>query len=106
MTDPFVEAMTDLFNTDQGADALYTPVSGAPIPCRVLLDKNVLMQPASLTAQVCDRGTTIEAQLVEILTEPGRGAIFVVNPGTDNEETFTVQSIDQNDGITMKAIVT
>lgn len=106
MTDPFVEAMTDLFNSDQGKDALYAPSGGTPLPCRVLLERDVLMQPASLTAQVYDRGTTIEAQLVEILTEPKRGDTFIVNPGTAGEETFTVQSIDQNDGITVKAIVT
>lgn len=106
MTDPFANAVTDIFNSAVGADAVYTPVSGAAMPCRVLLERNVLMQPSSAEAQVYEHGTTIEAQLAEILAEPNRGATFLVNPDTDDAETFTVQTIDQNDGLTVKAIVT
>jgi hypothetical protein len=54
-----------------------------------------------MDTQVYERGTTIEVQLSEIGAEPNRGDVFVV--GT---ETFTVQSIDSNDGDTVVAIVT
>ena len=54
-----------------------------------------------MTAQVFEHGTTIEVILADIGREPNRGDIFVV--GT---ETFTVQSIEQNDGHTVKAVVT
>jgi hypothetical protein len=107
MTDPFAKAMQDLFNTALGADALYTPVTDAAIPCRVILERDVEMQPSSsITAPVTERGTTIEAQLVEILTEPAQGSTFIVNPNTAKAETFTVQSIAENDGLTVKMIVT
>jgi hypothetical protein len=101
MTDPFAQAVADIFNSAVGEDATFTPAGGAAIPCRVILERNVLMQPTSLQAQVWERGTTIEAQLAEIINEPDRGDTFTV--GT---ETFTVQSIEENDGLTVKVIVT
>lgn len=101
MTDPFVQAVADIFNSAVGVDATFTPSGGAAIPCRVILERNVLMQPSSMDVQVWERGTTIEAQLAEIINEPNRGDAFTI--GT---ETFTVQSIEENDGITVKAIVT
>ena len=106
MTEPFAQAVADIFNSVVGVDATFTPSGSAIIPCRVLLERNVLMQPTSMQAQVWERGTTIEAQLAEILNEPDRGNTFTINPGTADEETFTVQSIEENDGITVKAIVT
>ena len=107
MTDPFTKAMADIFNTPYiGDDALYIPASGAAIPCRVLVERNVLLQPNSMNAQVTERGITIEAQLSEILTEPKSGDMFIINPDDDRAESFTVESIDENDGITVKAIVT
>lgn len=101
MTDPFVQAVADIFNSAIGEDATFTSAGGTAIDCRVIVERNVLMQPSSMDAQVYDRGTTIEAQLAEIINEPDRGDTFAV--GT---ETFTVQSIEENDGITVKAIVT
>lgn len=106
MTDPFVQAVADIFNSAVGVDATFTPAGGAAISCRVILERSVLMQPTSMDAQVYERGTTIEAQLAEIINEPDRGDTFTVNPGTADEETFTVQSIEENDGITVKAMVT
>lgn len=101
MTDPFAQAVADIFNTAVGVDATFTPAGGVVIPCRVILERSVLMQPTSMDAQVYERGTTIEAQLVEITNEPNRGDTFTIG-----SETFTVQSIEENDGITVKAIVT
>lgn len=100
MTDPFAIAISDIFNSAVGDDATFTPAGGAAISCRVILERGVMMQPASLVAQVYERGTTIEAQLAEILAEPKRGDTFTV--GSD---TFIVQSIDRNDGLTVRAIV-
>ncbi|MEN6375585.1 MAG: hypothetical protein ABFD75_12525 [Smithella sp.] len=101
MTDPFAQAVADIFNSAVGADATFTPAGGVAIPCRVLLDRSVLMQPTSMQAQVWERGTTIEAQLAEIINEPDRGDTFAIGA-----EIFTVQSIEENDGITVKMIVT
>lgn len=101
MTDPFAKAVADIFNSVIGVDATFTLAGSTAIPCRVILERSVLMQPTSMDAQVYERGTTIEAQLAEITNEPNRGDTFTV--GT---ETFTVQSIEENDGITVKVIVT
>jgi len=100
-------AMTDIFASAVGVDALYTPAAGAVIPSlRVIMNKNVLLQPDSMTAQVFERGTTIEAMLADFMAEPNRGDTFVVDPDTDDAETFTVQSIAENDGIIVKMLVT
>lgn len=101
MTDPFAQAVADMFNSVIGENATFTPSGGAAISCRVILERSVLMQPSSMEAQVWERGTTIEAQLAEIIDEPNRGDTFAIG-----SETFTVQSIEENDGITIKVIVT
>jgi len=97
----FNSALRDIFNSSIGDDAVYTPSGGVSIVCRVIIERDVLLQPNSMTAQVFEHGTTIEVILADIGMEPNRGDIFVV--GT---ETFTVQSIEQNDGHTVKAVVT
>ncbi len=100
--DIFTQAMSDIFATPAGCDASYHPADGsAAIPCRVILNRSVLMQPSGLDAQAWERGNTIEAILSDIGGEPARGATFTI--GT---ETFTVKTIDQNDGITVTMIVT
>jgi len=97
----FGNALRDIFNSPIGDDAVYTPSGGMSIACRVIITRDVLLQPASMDTQVFDHGTTIEAILEDIGAEPNRGDTFVI--GT---ETFTVQSIEQNDGLTVKVIVT
>jgi len=94
--------MTDIFASILGENAAYEPVDGAIIPSvRVILTKNVLLQPDSMTAQVFERGTIIEAILADFAEEPNRGDIFTVGA-----ESFTVQSIAANDGVVVKMIVT
>lgn len=94
-------ALTDIFGSVLGEAATFTPSGGVAVSCRVLVNRNVLLQPDGMTVQVYEKGTTIEAMLSEILEEPNRGDVFTV--GT---ETFTVQSIEQNDGYTVTAVVT
>lgn len=94
-------ALQDLFSSPMGDDATFTPAGGVAISCRVIVNRSVLLQPAGMDAQVYERGTTIEVILADIGAEPIRGDVFVV--GT---ETFTVQSIDSNDGDTVVAVVT
>jgi len=103
MTTAFDTAIRDIFNDEScGVDAVYTPVDGVALPAiRVLIDRNVLLQPSGMDAQVVEVGTTIEAILEDLPAEPNRGDKFGI--GT---ETFTVQSIAENDGMTVKAIVT
>lgn len=98
----FDTAIKDIFDDENiGSDAVYTPSGGSAISCRVIIERNVLLQPDSMTTQVYEHGTTIEAILDDMGAEPNRGDTFVI--GT---ETFTVQSIDSNDGMTVVCIVT
>lgn len=97
----FTQALADIFNSPIGEDATFTPAGGTAVPCRVIVNRSVLLQPAGMEAQVIERGTTIEAILSVIGAEPNRGDVFTV--GT---ETFTVGSIERNDGVTVEAVVT
>jgi len=96
----FGAALTDIFNSPIGDDAVYTPYGGAAVSLRVIIDKSVLLQPAG-DAQVYERGVTIEVILDDISNvEPNRGSTFVIG-----SETLTVQSILENDGLTAVCVV-
>lgn len=97
----FGQSCRDIFDSPLGDDAVFTPSGGAAISCRVLIDRSVLLQPTGAEAQVFERGTTIEVILADIGVEPNRGDTFVI--GT---ETYAVQTIDSNDGLTVVCIVT
>lgn len=84
-----------------GDAATYTPAGGAAVSCTVDIKFNVMLQPAGIETQAWQRGTTIEAQLSEITSEPNRGDTFVVGG-----VTYTVQAILENDGVSVKMVVT
>jgi hypothetical protein len=84
-----------------GEDAVFTPAAGAAIPCKIFIDFSVLLQPAGVEAHIWERGTTIEALLSEIGREPKRGETFEYD-----SVVYTVKSILENDGLTVKAVVT
>jgi hypothetical protein len=92
-------AMTDLFN-HVGDDATYTPVSGSALPCKVWVQKDVQLQPIDFTGQAVESSTLIECLLSEVLTVPKRGSMFLV--GTT---TYTVQTLQANDGRILKLVV-
>lgn len=95
------DALRDIYNnTEIGSDAVYYPVSGAPVSLRVIVNRNVLLQPASMNAQVCEHGVTIEAIIADLGKEPARGEKFLVDA-----EMFTVQSIEKNDGQEVELVV-
>lgn len=98
----FGNALSDIFNSVLAVDAVYTPVTGAAVSCRIIINKNTLLQPTSMEAQVWDQGTTIEVILADIgNVEPNRGSTFVAD-GT----TYTVQSVKENDGEVVEVVVT
>ena len=107
----FAEALPDIFEA-AGEPAVFTPAVGDSIPCMIFIDFSVLLQPAGAEAQVWDRGTTIEALLSEIGREPNRGEMVTVFPDEIsrsagiNGTTYTVQAILENDGLTVKMVVT
>ena len=96
-----ISALRDIFDSVLGADAIYTPAGGGTaVACRVMLERDILLQPGDMSAQVYQRGNTIEALLDDLGAEPARGATFVIN-----DETFTVQAPEKNDGDTVLLIV-
>jgi hypothetical protein len=94
-------ALIDIFGSALGEDGTYNPAGGTPVSCRLIVNRNVLMQPDGMTAMIYEKGTTIEAMLSVIGQEPNRGDTFTVGA-----TTYTVQSIEQNDGYTVTAVVT
>lgn len=101
-SDPtIISALRDIFNSALGVDAVYTPAGGAAIPpIRVILERDVLLQPGDMSAQVPERANTIEALLEDVGEEPNRGATFVIGA-----ETFTVRAVEKNDGDTVTMVV-
>ncbi len=96
----FADALPDMFDA-AGEDAVFTPEAGAAIPCKVFPEFNVQLQPAGADAQVWQRGTTIEALLSVLGREPNRGETF-----TMDGIVYTVQAPLENDGLTVKVVVT
>lgn len=92
-------AMTTLFSV-MGADATYTPVSGAPLPCKVWVQNDVELQPFDFQGMAVEMTILIECLLSEVMTVPLRGSTFLV--GT---RTYTVQTVQKNDGRILTLVV-
>ncbi len=96
--------LRDLFA--QGKSAVYSPLAGNPVNCKVLVNRNVLLQPAGMEAQAWQRGTTIEALLSDDeeigigMAEPSRDDAFVVDG-----ETFSVRVVQENNGYFVTLVV-
>lgn len=97
----FLSALRDIYDSAVGADAVYAPLSGASVSCRVILNRSVVLQPAGMEAQVVEYGTTIEAIIIDLGKIPERGETFTIG-----SEVFTVQAISRNDGDEVEMIVT
>ena len=90
--------LVDMFAT-MGEAATFTPATGAAVTCYVLLSIAVDMQP-DLDTQSWMTGKTIECLFADIGRTPERGETFVVD-----SVTYTVASIIENDGLTVKMAV-
>lgn len=97
----FGRAMRDIFTSQIGVDATFHSAAGSVIPCRVIINRSVIMQPQGMEAQVYERGITIEVIVADVGAVPRRGEQFIVGA-----ETFTVQALDSNDGIVATMVVT
>jgi len=100
----FAAALPGIFDA-AGEDAVFTPATGDSIPCKVFIDFNVMLQPSGVETQVWQQGTTIEALLSVLTREPNRGETFTLDIPSD-DTIYTVQAILENDGLTVKAVVT
>jgi len=92
---------TDLFDmfATMGETATFTPATGAAVTCYVLLSIAVDLQP-DLDTQSWTTGKTIDCLYASIGRTPERGETFLVD-----SVTYTVASVIENDGLTVKMAV-
>jgi hypothetical protein len=96
----FAAALPGIFDA-AGEDAVYHPLAGPSVPCKIFIDFNVQLQASGAEMQIWERGTIIEALLSEVGAEPDAGSHFVYD-GT----SYCVRVITENDGLTVKVVVT
>jgi len=98
--DSIVATATVAFYAAAGKTAVFTPATGAPVSCKIFINKNVQLQPTGMESLVWERGTTIEALYSEITREPNVDEKF-----TYDSIDYTVKSVLQNDGVVMRMAV-
>lgn len=94
-----LKAAQDIMNK-RGGSAVYTPLLGDPVSCKVRLDHDVILQPSDYNAQVVETGSTIAA-LYSDVGDPKEGSTFVID-----STTYTVKRITDNDRIFVIMAVT
>ena len=82
-----------------GELATFAPATGSAVSCYVFLSIAVDMQP-DLDTQSWMTGKTIECLFADIGRTPERGETFLVD-----SVTYTVASVFENDGLTVKMAV-
>ncbi|MBI9092910.1 MAG: hypothetical protein JEZ12_27150 [Desulfobacterium sp.] len=82
-----------------GRDAVYNPVDDLPIPCRVIVEHDALLQPDGADFEISEVGTTLEVLFADVGT-PKRGSTFEVG-----EAVYRVERIQDNDRIFVKVVV-
>ena len=93
-----------------GEAAVFTPATGAAIPCHVFLDFRQEFDPTGMDTQVTRNVPMIDALLSEIGREPVKGETFTVYPDESSRSAgvggtvYTVQAILENDGISVVAV--
>jgi len=95
----FTDALQNMFEA-AGEDAVFAPATGDPVPCKVFIDFDQVMEPDGLEGMSMQRGTVIEALLSDIGREPNRDETFTV-AGV----TYRVARITANDSFTVKMAV-
>ena len=79
------------FNTEEFADkAVYTPVSGDPVSCDVVVNHDALIQADGYDLSMATLGTTVTAMVADVGTV-NRGDIFTMADST----VYTVQRIER-----------
>lgn len=92
------QAATDLLAIG-GKTATYTPVSGDPVECLVLVYHDVLIQADGYDATVATLGTTVTAKVSDVGTI-SRGDTFLVG-----ETTYTALRQETNDNVMVTVVV-
>ena len=92
------------YNVEEFAHAaVYSPVSGDDVSCRVMVDHDVLVQADGYDAAVATLGTTVSAMVADVGTV-NKGDTFTIN---DSGTVYTVQRIDRysDDGLEVTMVV-
>ena len=82
-----------------GVDAVFTPLTGEPSSFKVLFTESMQLQPSGMS-QTWLQVKTIEYSLADLAREAMVGETFTIG-GTQ----YAVQSIMNNDGYVIKAVV-
>jgi len=82
-----------------GVDAEFTPLTGEPSRFKVLFTESMLLQPSGQT-ETWLQTKTIEYSLEDLPREARVGETFIINGAR-----HVVQSIMNNDGYVVKAVV-
>jgi hypothetical protein len=83
-----------------GDPATFQPITGDAVSLYVNVVQGVNMQPDALQADVYALETSVEYLFSDLGREVNEGETFTVDG-----KVYTVQSIDENDGIWVKAVV-
>lgn len=99
MTDEIILTAAQAVMEKRGVSAIFSPLSGVPVSCKVRLDFDAELRPENLDIGVVEVGTTIQALYADV-GEPAHGSTFLVG-GT----TYRVARIDSNDRIFITVVV-
>lgn len=94
MTDPFATALADIYEhaKERGIEdakaALYTPLSGDPVSCTVLIYDEDSLEPDGLMARVSGTVKIVEYQKADIDHDAVKGDTFTVGA-----TVYTVQGV-------------
>ena len=90
---------TDVLAKLGGVDATFTPLTGEPSSFKVLFTESMQLQPSGMT-QTWLQVKIIEYSLADLAREAMVGETFTIDG-----IPYTVQSIMNNDGYVIKAVV-
>lgn len=94
MTDPFATALSDIYahsldrDFEDAKEAVYTPLSGDPVSCTVLMYDEDSLEPDGLMARVNGTVKIIEYQKADIDHDAVKGDTFTIGA-----TVYTVQSV-------------
>lgn len=88
------QAVDDIFDVAGYEDATYTPVSGDPVSCSVLVENNYDLLPSGYSSGSVDTTKIISVRLGEIEALPETGGVFTV----DGNEWRITSLISGNSG--------
>ncbi len=93
-------ALADAF-AKVGEDAVFTPLSGDPVPLKVFVEFGVALEPDGFEGPSRQQAVIIEALLADLPHEPQKGEAFAVTEDGVTA-TYKVGRVIGNDRFTVK----